>query len=186
MVTGSSRLIIRLIISPLSDTRTALVISRILHSAASLADVRHPHLISSVEPPNLTRHTVFLRTLPNEYDSKSTYTWFPLFTPETMQKDLANLGSKIDYHEYTFDRPKPAAEIIPVGTHNLVSRILAAPSNYRARYAERARHILPHGNNGLVPAFISYYVMLTSVRTGSSLRTNRRVACANNIMYNML
>ncbi|KZS90725.1 linoleate diol synthase [Sistotremastrum niveocremeum HHB9708] len=91
---------------------------------------------------------LFLRTLPNEYDSKSTYTWFPLFTPETMQKDLSNLGSKIDYHEYTFDRPKPAAEIIPVGTHNLVSRILAAPSNYRARYAERARHILPHGNNG--------------------------------------
>ncbi|KZT38100.1 linoleate diol synthase [Sistotremastrum suecicum HHB10207 ss-3] len=88
---------------------------------------------------------LFLRTLPNEYNSESTYTWFPLFTPETMHKSLVNLGLE---EKYTFDRPVPAAEVIPVGNHNDVDIVLTAPSNFEAHYAERARRILPGRING--------------------------------------
>jgi len=64
---------------------------------------------------------LFLRTLPNDYDEKSVYTWFPLMHPEAMETNLTNLG-KLD--DYSLERPNKRVPSTTVSSYVEVGEVL--------------------------------------------------------------
>lgn len=77
---------------------------------------------------------LFLRTLPNHYTSDSTYTWFPLMTPESMAKYTQKLGVR---DRYDFTRPGPAKPLHLVDDYPTVAAALKDLKNFRPPYADR-------------------------------------------------
>ncbi|KIP10018.1 hypothetical protein PHLGIDRAFT_101881 [Phlebiopsis gigantea 11061_1 CR5-6] len=67
---------------------------------------------------------LFMRALPQHYTSESSYTWFPLMTPDAMQKILTTLG---DSDKYQLARPTPTAAPRTVAAYREVAQVLGAP-----------------------------------------------------------
>lgn len=94
-----------------------------------------------------SRCTVLLRTLPNHYTDNSSYTWFALMTPTSMNKFLGNLG-KADL--YDFKRPEMGKAVQAVNDFQAVSTIIGKDSgNFVAPYGAEAEALI----NG--PWFVS-------------------------------
>lgn len=64
---------------------------------------------------------LFMRTLPNHYNADSTYTWFPLMTPDAMKTILAKLG---DADIYNMARPSPEQHVTDVSEYRDVGQVL--------------------------------------------------------------
>ena len=77
---------------------------------------------------------LFLRTLPNHFTSDSTYTWFPLMTPESMAKYTQKLGVK---DRYDFKRPTAADPVHHVDNYAAVVTALKDSKSFRPPYADR-------------------------------------------------
>ena len=77
---------------------------------------------------------LFLRTLPHHYTSDSTYTWFPLMTPDAMSGYTEKLGIK---DKYNFNRPGSAPTTHIVSDYSLISSILKDAASFRPPYADR-------------------------------------------------
>ncbi|KAF9223967.1 heme peroxidase [Gyrodon lividus] len=82
---------------------------------------------------------LFLRTLPNDYDEKSVYTWFPLMHPEAMEKNLKDLG-KLD--DYTLERPRNRIPATTVNSYVEVGEVLRDSHIFIAESEERAREVI--------------------------------------------
>lgn len=83
---------------------------------------------------------LFLRTLPNHFTENSTYTWFPLMTPEAMKVNLANLHMS---DKYDPARPTKKAAYVTVKGHSEVAQILADEGWFKPSYAKKASNIIP-------------------------------------------
>jgi linoleate 10R-lipoxygenase len=82
---------------------------------------------------------LFLRTLPNDYDEKSVYTWFPLMHPEAMEKNLKNLG-KLD--DYSVERPKKLVPPTKVSGYVEVGEVLRDAQSFTAVSEKRASEVI--------------------------------------------
>ncbi|OSX64325.1 hypothetical protein POSPLADRAFT_1054938 [Postia placenta MAD-698-R-SB12] len=82
---------------------------------------------------------LFLRTLPGQFTSNSTYTWFPLMTPEAMQTVLTKLG---DVALYNLNRPATIAPVPVVRDYADVAQVLGDEQQFTARYASRAGRVI--------------------------------------------
>lgn len=82
---------------------------------------------------------LFLRTLPNDYDEKSVYTWFPLMHPESMEKNLKNLG-KLD--DYSTERPKKRVPSTNVSGYVEVGEVLRDAQSFTAVSEKRASEVI--------------------------------------------
>lgn len=108
---------------------------------------------------------LFLRTLPHHYTSDSTYTWFPLMTPDAMSKYTQQLGVK---DRYDFSRPSAATPVRHVVEYAVVAKALKDMKSFRPPYADRVgavvkgqgyaplRHWFPTFANVLSRFFIEY------------------------------
>ncbi|GJJ10924.1 hypothetical protein Clacol_005153 [Clathrus columnatus] len=83
---------------------------------------------------------LILRTLPDDYTSDNSYTWFPFMTPEAMKTNLTNLGIEA---KYKFDRPQHVEAVKPVGSYEAVRAILDDKPNFSSQTVIRAKSILP-------------------------------------------
>ena len=83
---------------------------------------------------------LFLRTLPNHFTENSTYTWFPLMTPEAMEVNLANLKLT---DKYDLNRPTPSTPYITVKGHAAIAQILGDPETFKTPYLARASTVIP-------------------------------------------
>ncbi|KAI0059711.1 linoleate diol synthase [Artomyces pyxidatus] len=81
---------------------------------------------------------LLLRALPGEYTPDSTYTWFPLQTPGSMQGFLGKLGVAA---QYDFARPGAAAPRAAVATYADVAQVLGSES-FAAPYARKAARVV--------------------------------------------
>ena len=81
---------------------------------------------------------LFLRTLPHHYAPDSTYTWFPLMTPDAMHTILTNLG---DIEAYDLARPTATKSVPEVSTYAEVGVVLAGKS-FGIPYSGRAAHVI--------------------------------------------
>ncbi|KAI0792157.1 linoleate diol synthase [Abortiporus biennis] len=70
---------------------------------------------------------LFLRTLPNHFSHNSSYTWFPLMTPEAMKGYLTDLG---DIHKYDLKRPGVVKGVPRIGDYQEVVHILRSPDRF--------------------------------------------------------
>lgn len=82
---------------------------------------------------------LLLRTLPNDYDEKSVYTWFPLIHPEAMQKYLKDLG-KLD--DYSLLRPKKRVPVTIVSGYVEVGEILRDVQIFATVSEHRASEVI--------------------------------------------
>ncbi|KAH8104009.1 linoleate diol synthase [Cristinia sonorae] len=78
---------------------------------------------------------LFLRTLPNNFNHDSVYTWFPLMTPQAMKPILRKLG---DTHLYDFNKPGVITEIPSIGDYRSVAEVLRSPDRFGAPQHARA------------------------------------------------
>lgn len=77
---------------------------------------------------------LFLRTLPEQYTSDSSYTWFPLMTPDAMKGFTETLGVSA---RYNFDRPRKAPATTVVNEYEVVKAVLKDEGRFRPPYADR-------------------------------------------------
>ncbi|OBZ73945.1 Linoleate 10R-lipoxygenase [Grifola frondosa] len=84
---------------------------------------------------------LLLRTLPEQYTSDSSYTWFPLMTPEAMEVILTKLGST---DTYDMSRPRTVAPIKEVSEYVDVAQVLVSEDTFNVRHAGRAARVV-HG-----------------------------------------
>ncbi|KAG9313033.1 heme peroxidase [Chiua virens] len=82
---------------------------------------------------------LLLRTLPNDYNETSIYTWFPLMHPEAMEKYLKDLGKLGDY---TVERPKTRITPTPVSGYVEVGEVLRDSENFTAVSHHRASEVV--------------------------------------------
>ena len=82
---------------------------------------------------------LLLRTLPQEYSSASTYTWFPLMTPTFMDKVLADLGWTETYER---KRPTTMAEPLVVASYEDVKTVLKDDAGFGTGFPERVRAVV--------------------------------------------
>jgi cytochrome P450 len=82
---------------------------------------------------------LFLRTLPNDYDEKSVYTWFPLMHPDAMKTNLTNLG-KLD--DYSIERPIQTFPITTVKSYVEVGEVLRDSQNFIPESEVRAKEVI--------------------------------------------
>lgn len=80
-----------------------------------------------------------MRALPNNYTPDSSYTWFPLMTPDAMQKILKNLG---DDDKYTVARPKPTTDAVELDDYRDVAQVLGNPESFTPLCASRAAKVI--------------------------------------------
>ncbi|GJE90952.1 linoleate diol synthase and cytochrome P450 domain-containing protein [Phanerochaete sordida] len=64
---------------------------------------------------------LFMRTLPNHYNADSTYTWFPLMTPQAMEKVLKGLG---DIDLYNMQRPSAGEDVLDLAEYRDAAQVL--------------------------------------------------------------
>ncbi|KAI0369199.1 linoleate diol synthase [Pilatotrama ljubarskyi] len=82
---------------------------------------------------------LLLRTLPNDYTSDSTYTWFPLMTPPAMERILTNLGTA---KLYETKRPQGAPQVQVLGTYADVKMALKDEKSFATGFPERAARLV--------------------------------------------
>ncbi|KAG6381666.1 heme peroxidase [Boletus reticuloceps] len=82
---------------------------------------------------------LLLRTLPNDYDEKSVYTWFPLMQPEAMGKYLKDIG-KLD--GYSLERPKQHVPPTTVSGYVEVGEVLRDTQSFTAMAEHRASEVI--------------------------------------------
>lgn len=70
---------------------------------------------------------LFLRTLPKHFSHNSTYTWFPLMTPQAMKPILTKLGH-IDL--YDLKRPGVGTDITTISGYREVVEVLRSPERF--------------------------------------------------------
>lgn len=80
---------------------------------------------------------LLLRSLPGEFTENSTYTWFPLQTPESMKVFLGKLGT-VD--RYSFNRPVVLPATVIVCEYNDVRQILGS-AQFRP-YSDKAARVV--------------------------------------------
>ncbi|KAH9972100.1 hypothetical protein BGW80DRAFT_1460029 [Lactifluus volemus] len=86
---------------------------------------------------------LILRALPGEFTENSTYTWFPLQTPESMEVFLNRLGTS---DRYSFTRPSSAPVVVNAMEYNTIQNILGN-NRFVHRYGEKtARVVSGEGN----------------------------------------
>ena len=81
---------------------------------------------------------LLVRALPNHYSADSAYTWFPLMTPEAMDKILTKLDQKSVYDLGKPVVPRPAPE---VASYREVATALHSES-FSVRYTDRAAKVI--------------------------------------------
>ncbi|EKM53767.1 uncharacterized protein PHACADRAFT_260261 [Phanerochaete carnosa HHB-10118-sp] len=81
---------------------------------------------------------LLMRALPNHYTANSTYTWFPLMTPEAMQTILTKLG---DIDLYNLKLPSPVQNAVEVDEYRDATHVLVS-GNFGALYQERAGRVI--------------------------------------------
>ncbi|KZT27896.1 linoleate diol synthase [Neolentinus lepideus HHB14362 ss-1] len=64
---------------------------------------------------------LFLRTLGDQCSANSTYTWFPLMTPDSMKGYLTKLGV---VNKYEFNRPTTQSSLVVVDDYKAIKEIL--------------------------------------------------------------
>lgn len=79
---------------------------------------------------------LFLRTLPREYTSDSSYTWFPLMTPKAMKGYCGAMGKDME-DKYVFERPTRAREVKVVSEYEDAKKVLEDRETFRPPYADR-------------------------------------------------
>ncbi|GBE86547.1 Linoleate 10R-lipoxygenase [Sparassis crispa] len=84
---------------------------------------------------------LFLRTLPGQYTDNSTYTWFPLMTPEAMQPILTKLH---DIQNYDLTKPNSVDPVRIVSNYSDVAQVLSS-EQFSPRYSNRAARVI-HGH----------------------------------------
>ncbi|KZT10132.1 linoleate diol synthase [Laetiporus sulphureus 93-53] len=82
---------------------------------------------------------LFLRTLPNHFTSDSTYTWFPLMTPEAIQTVLTKLG---DIQTYSLAKPGTIPPLPKFNQYLDVAKVLGNPDQFSVPYASRAGRVV--------------------------------------------
>jgi len=80
---------------------------------------------------------LILRGLPGEFTENSTYTWFPLQTPEAMKVFLRDLGTT----RYNFSRPGNAPVVATARDYNEVKQILGS-AQFRPSYGDKATRVI--------------------------------------------
>ena len=75
----------------------------------------------------------------DHYAADSTYTWFPLMTPDAMQKILTNLG---DIDKYNLSRPQPATAAVELSDYREVAQVLGSPESFTPLCAGRAGQVI--------------------------------------------
>ncbi|KAH8832679.1 linoleate diol synthase [Flagelloscypha sp. PMI_526] len=81
---------------------------------------------------------LFLRTLPNHYNERSIYTFFPLMQPVKMAGFLKDLG---ELEKYDVKRPSEQKEDIVIKDHAVISQILKS-SAFKAPFADKAGKVI--------------------------------------------
>lgn len=81
---------------------------------------------------------LLLRGLPGQFTENSSYAWFPLQTPESMEVFLRKLGSD---RRYSFNRPSDAPIIATVRSYNDVRQILGS-SQFRPFCGDKAARVV--------------------------------------------
>ncbi|KAH9967528.1 linoleate diol synthase [Russula dissimulans] len=81
---------------------------------------------------------LLLRSLPREFSENSTYTWFPLQTPESMKVFLGKLGTA---DRYSFNRPSDAVAIATAREYNDVQQVLGS-TQFRQPYGDKALRVI--------------------------------------------
>ncbi|KAI0654091.1 linoleate diol synthase [Cubamyces menziesii] len=81
---------------------------------------------------------LLLRTLPGQYASDNTYTWFPLMTPPSMDRILTKLGAKDEYDLRRVEGEKPP---LVLSGYADASKILKDEAGFMAGFPERALRI---------------------------------------------
>jgi linoleate 10R-lipoxygenase len=81
---------------------------------------------------------LLLRGLPGEFSDNSTYTWFPLQTPESMEVFLGKLGTA---DRYDFNRPPDPAPTAIAKEYNDVQQILGS-AKFRQPYGDKGARIV--------------------------------------------
>ena len=79
---------------------------------------------------------LLLRCLPGEFSNNSTYTWFPLQTPESMEVFLRRLGTA---DRYDFSRPPNSVPIVIVKKYSYVQLILGS-AQFCHPYGDKDEH----------------------------------------------
>jgi linoleate 10R-lipoxygenase len=64
---------------------------------------------------------LILRALPGEFTENSTYAWFPLQTPESMEVFLSRLGTS---DRYSFTRPGSIPNVVNAREYDAIQNIL--------------------------------------------------------------
>lgn len=82
---------------------------------------------------------LLLRTLPHEYTSNSTYTWFPLMTPGAMEKILTNLEWK---HLYDLQRPTTVPELKVLTSYDDVKTVMKEGTTFGTGFMDRVKRIV--------------------------------------------
>ena len=82
---------------------------------------------------------LFMRALPNHYSADSSYTWFPLMTPDAMNKILGKLGQL-----NTYDLARPATQKpVPVfSSYDDVKMVLTDEKNFGTGFPERVKELV--------------------------------------------
>lgn len=78
---------------------------------------------------------LILRTLPDQFPSDSTYTWFPLMTPDATKDVLVNLKMP---NVYALQRPGPVPPVANVADYRDAAQILSSEDQFSVRYRGRA------------------------------------------------
>ncbi|KAI0291817.1 linoleate diol synthase [Russula brevipes] len=81
---------------------------------------------------------LILRGLPGEFSENSSYTWFPLQTPESMKVFLRNLGTA---DRYSFNRPPDPPVTAIACEYNDVRQVLGSPQ-FRPSYGDKAARVV--------------------------------------------
>jgi hypothetical protein len=81
---------------------------------------------------------LILRCLPGDFTENSTYTWFPLQTPESMKVFLGRLGTA---HRYDFDRPGVSPATVTVREYNDVRQVMGS-TEFRPCYGDKAARVI--------------------------------------------
>jgi len=91
---------------------------------------------------------LLLRTLPGEFSENSSFTWFPLQTPPSMEKYLRELGQE---KRYSFARPGSLKPVVFARSYIDAEQILKSVQ-FKAPSVEKAKAVV----NG--PGFVAYLV----------------------------
>jgi hypothetical protein len=81
---------------------------------------------------------LLLRSLPEEFTENSTYTWFPLQTPESMKVFLGKLGTA---NCYSFNRPGVLPATVTVREYDDVRQILSS-AQFRPPYGDKVARVV--------------------------------------------